>query len=88
MTATSRPSTYPLRLPASIKAEAERLAAADGTSLNQFVATAVAEKVAALRTASYFAERKGWADWADFDRLMGREGGERPRPGDEVPGER
>jgi len=84
VTAPTRPSTYPLRLPASIKAEAERLAAADGTSLNQFVATAVAEKVAALRTAGYFAERKGRADWAAFDQLMAREDGEPPRPGDEM----
>lgn len=81
----SRPSTYPLRLPASIKAEAEKLAASDGTSLNQFVATAVAEKVAALRTASYFAERKRRADRAAFERLMARPGGEPPRPGDEMP---
>ena len=88
MTVTTRPSTYKLRLPASIKVEAERLAAADGTSLNQFVATAVAEKVAALRTASYFAERKGQMDWAAFDRLMSREGGEPPRPGDALPDER
>ncbi len=87
MTAVVRPPTYPLRLPASIKAEAERLAAAEGTSLNQFVATAVAERVAALRTASYFAERKGRADWAAFDRLMARAGGEAPRPGDELPEE-
>jgi hypothetical protein len=78
-------STYPLRLPASIKAEAERLAAEDGTSLNQFVATAVAEKVAALRTVSLFAARKGQADWDAFDRLMSRPGGEPPRPGDELP---
>jgi len=49
---TANSSTYPLRLPASVKAEAERLAAEDGTSLNQFVASAVAEKLAALRTAS------------------------------------
>ena len=82
---TTRTSTYPLRLPASIKAEAERLAASEGTSLNQFVASAVAEKVAALRTASYFAERRGRADWAAFDRLMGRAGGEAPRAGDEMP---
>ena len=87
MTAMTRPPTYPLRLPASIKAEAERLAAADGTSLNQFVATAVAEKVAALRTASYFAERKGRADWDAFDRLMARRSGEPPRPDDEMPAE-
>lgn len=83
----TRPPTYPLRLPASIKAEAERLAAAGGTSLNQFVATAVAEKVAALRTADLFAERRGRADWAAFDRLMARLGGEPPRPGDELPPE-
>ncbi len=82
---TARTSTYPLRLPVSIKSEAEKLAAAEGTSLNQFVATAVAEKVAALRTASYFAERRGRADWEAFDRLMSRKGGEPPRPGDELP---
>lgn len=61
------------------------MAAREGTSLNQFVATAVAEKVAALRTASYFAERKGRAGWAAFDRLLARDGGEAPRPGDELP---
>ena len=82
---TARTSTYPLRLPVSIKSEAERLAASEGTSLNQFVASAVAEKVAALRTASYFDERRGRADWAAFDRLMGRSGGEPPRSGDELP---
>lgn len=82
---TTRTSTYPLRLPVSIKAEAEKLAAAEGTSLNQFVATAVAEKVAALRTADYFAARRGRADWSAFDRLMSRSGGEPPRSGDEMP---
>jgi hypothetical protein len=66
-------STYPLRLPASIKAEAERLAAAEGTSLNQLIATAVAEKVAALRTAELFRERKGRTDWAAFERYTARE---------------
>jgi len=73
-----------LRLPVSIKAEAERLAASDGTSLNQFVTTAVAEKIVALRTASYFAERRGRTDWEAFDGLVGRRGGEPPRPGDEA----
>ena len=37
-------STYPLRLPKSVKAQVERRAKADGMSVNQFVATAVAEK--------------------------------------------
>jgi hypothetical protein len=73
-----------LRRPASVTAEAERIAAAEGTSLNQFVATAVAEKLAALRTAAFFAERRARADWAAFDRLMARRGGEAPGPGDEA----
>ena len=34
------PSTYPLRLPRSVKAEVERRAKADGISVNQLVATA------------------------------------------------
>jgi hypothetical protein len=75
-----------LTLPASIEAEALRFAAAEGTSLDQFVATAVAEKVAALRTAEFFAGRKGRADWAAFERLMARPGGEPPRVGDEARG--
>jgi len=78
-------STYPLRLPASIKAEAERLAAQDGTSLNQFVAAAVAEKIGALRAADYFAARKGRADREAFQRFMARDGGMPPQPGDEMP---
>jgi len=76
---------YALRLPVSIKAEAEKLAAEDGTSLNQFVATAVAEKVSALRTAKYFSERKGRTNWDEFERIMSRESKELLQPGDEVP---
>ncbi len=78
-------AAYALRLPASLKAEAEKLAAEDGASLNQFVSTAVAEKVSALRTARYFEERKGLTDWDAFDRIMGRSGGEPPRTDDRLP---
>lgn len=39
---------------------------------------------AGLREADYFAERRGRVDWAAFDRLMSRSGGEAPRPGDET----
>ena len=78
-------SAYALRLPASIKAEAEKLAAEDGTSLNQFVASAVAEKVAALRTASYFLQFKARADFAAFDRIMHRAGGDPAQGSDVIP---
>ena len=76
-------STYPLRLPTSVKAEVVRRAKADGTSFNQFVATAVAEKLAAMNTAAFFAERRGRADFEAFDRLMSRTGGE-PPPAEDV----
>lgn len=55
-------ANYALRLQASLKAEAERLAKAEGTTLNQFINVAVAEKIAALRTADYFRERARRAD--------------------------
>lgn len=41
-------SRYPLNLPASLKQDAERLAANQGVSLNQFILWAVAEKVGGL----------------------------------------
>jgi len=77
-------STYPLRLPRSVKAEVERRAKADGVSINQFVATAVAEKLAAMNTAAFFAERRKRADFAAFDRLRRRKRGEVPRPQDTI----
>ena len=81
---SSSQSTYPLRLPTSVKAEVVRRAKADGTSFNQFVATAVAEKLAAMNTAAFFAERRGRVDFEAFDRLMSRTGGEPPRPEDVI----
>lgn len=80
----SNQSTYPLRLPRSVKAEVERRAKQDGISINQFVATAVAEKLAAMNTATFFAERRNRANFKAFDRLMRRGGGEAPRPEDKI----
>jgi len=79
----SESSTYPLRLPRSVKSAVEKLAREEGISMNQFVATAVAEKLAVMSTAAYFAERKGRADLKAFKRLSSRKGGESPRAGDE-----
>ena len=77
--------TYPLRLPRSLKRAMERQSKEDRTSINQFVATAVAEKLSALQTAEFFADRKSRADFKAFDKLMKRRGGKPPRGGDEMP---
>jgi hypothetical protein len=77
--------TYPLRLPRSLKETVERLSREDRTSINQFVATAVAEKVSALQTAKYFTDRQARANFKAFDKIMRRRGGKTPRKGDEMP---
>jgi hypothetical protein len=53
--------------------------------MHQFVATAVAEKVSALQTAKYFADRRARADYKAFDKIMRRRGGTKAREGDEMP---
>jgi len=78
-------ANYALRLQASLKAEAERLAKAEGTTLNQFINVAVAEKISALRTADFFRDRSRRADVKGALDLLDRFGGdEPPRPGDEL----
>ena len=66
-------STYPLKLPTSIKDAAAELAKLDGVSLNQFIAAAVAEKVGTLRTAHEFLqERAGTAKPKDLLKYLRR----------------
>ena len=77
--------TYPLRLPRSLKKAVEQQSKEDRTSINQFVATAVAEKLSALQTAEFFADRKSRADFMAFDKILKRRGGTLPRAGDEMP---
>ena len=84
---TTKVSTFSLRLPNSLKAAVEKLAAADGTSMNQFLVMAAAEKLSAITTAeAIFAERKGRADPAAAIRFLTRKGGEPARADDELPG--
>ena len=81
----ARSSNVALRLLSSLKAEAERVAKEEGTSLNQFINIAVAEKLSALRTAAYFEERAARADRKAFDDILSGAGSELPRLGDEIP---
>ena len=80
----STTSTYPIRLPKSLKDAVELASRKDGTSMNQFIAMAVAEKISALKTATFFSVRQQRADYEKFDALMSRQGGMPPIAGDEV----
>ena len=64
-------SSYPLKMPHSVKSAAARLAKVDGVSLNQFIAVAVAEKVGAMESAAEFLrQRSGKAKPADLMRYL------------------
>ena len=52
-----RKSNFALRLQPSLLDEARQAAEAEGVALNQLINVAVAEKLSALRTEKYFAER-------------------------------
>jgi hypothetical protein len=64
-------ATYPLKLPASIKKAAQRLAKEDGVSLNQWIASAVAQKVGVVETAAnFFKKRAGRATGAGLMKFL------------------
>jgi len=73
---------YIVKLPADLGAEAERLSRRDGIGVDAFVLAAIAEKLA---VAANFEARRKRADRAAFRRILDRDGGEPPRPGDARP---
>lgn len=63
-----------LRLQPSLMEEARKVAKAEGVTLNQLINLAVAEKVSALRTEEYFAERASKGDIKNALRVLKRAG--------------
>lgn len=78
-------STLSLRLPDSLHVKVKELAERDDISINQFIATAVAEKMAALLTLDYLAERAKRGSRAAFERALAKVPDRAPLPGDELP---
>jgi hypothetical protein len=81
-----RKSNFALRLQPSLLDEARKLAEVEGVALNQLINVAVAEKVSALRTEAYIAERASRADMGKALAILRRAGvGRAPMKGDELP---
>ena len=79
-------ATYPLKLPASLKAAAARLAMEDGVSLNQWITAAIAQKIGAVETAADFFKRQaGRARPEDLMTFLAGAPDVPPEPGDEIP---
>lgn len=64
-------STLSLRLPESLHKQLKELAR-EGISINQFISTAVAEKLTALMTAEYLEERARQGERARFDAVLAK----------------
>jgi hypothetical protein len=79
-------TSYPLKLPTSVKTAAQRLAREDGVSLNQWISSAVAEKVGAVETSSAFLKRRSaGAEPEDLLWFLDNAADEPPIPVDERP---
>lgn len=73
-----RKSNFALRLQPSLLDEARKVAETEGVPLNQLINVAVAEKLSALRTESYFQERAGRADLSKALAVLERAGVDNP----------
>jgi len=80
-------STLSLRLPESLHDRLRELAKREGVSMNQLIATAVAEKISALDTVEYLEERAERGSREEFLGALGRAPDVKPVPGDELPAE-
>jgi hypothetical protein len=76
-------SIMSLRLPDSLHERAREIAKRDGTSINQLIATALAEKLSALDTVEYLKARGASGSRKEFLRVLGEVPPRPPISGDE-----
>jgi hypothetical protein len=75
-------STLSLRLPESLHRRAKELAREEGISINQLVATALAEKISALAAGEYLERRAARGSRRKFERALKKVKDARPEPRD------
>jgi len=81
-----RRSNFALRVQKSLLEEARKLAEAEGVALNQLINVALAEKLAAMRTAVYFEKRANRGNVPKAKKILARAGKKNPPiAGDELP---
>ncbi len=75
-------SNYPLRLPDNVLADAKRLAAANGTSLNQFLSSLIAERLGEMKAIAEIEARVARANPEAALEILRRTPDRPPLPGD------
>lgn len=79
-------ANYALRVPESLFSYARLVAEEEHVSMNQFFVMAIAEKVSAMKTETYFRERQARGDLTGFDTWLAASPQAAPMAGDELPG--
>ena len=77
-------SAISLRMPESLHQHLRELAKKEGTSINQLITTAVAEKISALSTEDYLAQRAAKGSRAKFEQALSRVADTEPEPYDKL----
>ncbi|MEI6066884.1 MAG: toxin-antitoxin system HicB family antitoxin [Methylococcaceae bacterium] len=77
-------TNYALRVPESLFTYARKVAAEEQVSMNQFFVMAIAEKVSALKTETYFRERQSRGELNAFDTWLNASPDLKPMTGDEL----
>jgi uncharacterized protein (DUF1778 family) len=77
-------STLSLRLPQSIHRHIKEIAQKEGVSINQFISSAVSEKISAILTEEYLESRTKRADRQAFKKILNRVADREPISGDEI----
>lgn len=72
-----------IRLPDSVHLKIKELALRDGVSVNQFIASAAAEKMASVMTLDYLRTEAAQGRREDFLAVLDRAPDAPPQPGDE-----
>ena len=77
-------STLTVSLPESVHSQLQQLADREGVSLNQLAASALTEKVAALLTNDYLAQRARQGSRAKFEQVLAKVKNTQPNAEDQL----
>ena len=77
-------SVLSLRLPNSIHRHIKEIASQEGVSINQFISSAVSEKISAISTENYLVQRANRANRDEFTKILSNVPKRTPINGDEL----
>jgi len=77
-------STLSLRIPESLHKRVKKLASEDKISINQFITSALAEKISALETNRYLEDRAKRGDLKKFKKVLSKIPATQPDPTDRL----